>query len=164
MGADGLALSPQNGPVATTAPVGSFQVHAHYSESLPSALSRLADAAASPGQAATAATPAATTATTASPTAPAATCASTAPTTSPVSRLYATPKRCVILIVEDVEGRQVDVGNFFLTEEELVMRCGVLHRHIHRRSSSRCGCTAGHCQRHSSETQGRCRSVPAVSL
>jgi len=28
------------------------------------------------------------------------------------------------------------VGNLFLTEEEFVMRRGILHRHIHRRSSS----------------------------
>jgi hypothetical protein len=27
-------------------------------------------------------------------------------------------------MVEDVEGRQVNVGNFFLTEEEFMMRCG----------------------------------------
>jgi hypothetical protein len=95
--------------------------------------SRLAHAAASPGQATTAAAPAATTA---SPPAPAATCTSTAPTTPVVGRLYASLERCVVLLVEDVEGRQADVGDFFLTEEEFVMRCGVLHRHIHRRSSS----------------------------
>jgi len=95
--------------------------------------SRLAQPAASPGRAATAVAPAATTA---SPPAPAATGASTAPTAPVVGRLYASLERCVVLLVEDVEGRQADVGNFFLTEEEFVMRCGVLHRHIHCRSSS----------------------------
>jgi hypothetical protein len=122
--------------------------------------SRLAPAAISPASTATAATPASTTG---SPPAPAGTCAS-APTTPPVGRLYASLERCVVLMVEDVEGRQVDVGNFFLTEEELVMRSGILHRHIHRRSSSRCGCSAGHRQRHSGDTQGGGRSVPTVSL
>jgi len=88
----------------------------------------LTPAATSPGRAATAAAPAATAATAASPPAPATTCAS-APTTPPVGHLYAILERSVILLVEDVEGRQTDVGNLFLTEEEFVMRCAILHRH-----------------------------------
>jgi hypothetical protein len=87
---------------------------------------RLAPTAASPASTATAAPPASTTG---SPSAPAATCAS-APTTAP-GRLYGTLERCVVLMVEDVEGRQVDVGNLFLTEEEFVMRRGILRRYIH---------------------------------
>jgi hypothetical protein len=153
MGADGFALSPQDGAVVATASMGLsnrrfnfarfdqgrrsiggviFKRLSALSELAQRTQSRLAPAAASPAGAATAATPASTTA---SPPAPAATCASTAPTTPP-GRLYASLERCVVLIVEDVEGRQVDVGNFFLTEEQFVMRCGILHRHIHRRSSS----------------------------
>jgi hypothetical protein len=38
-------------------------------------------------------------------------------------------------MVEDVEGRQADVGNFFLTEEEFVIWRGVLRSDIRRRSA-----------------------------
>jgi hypothetical protein len=51
--------------------------------------------------------------------------------------LFKSSQRCrSVFLVEDVERRQTDVGNFFLTEEEFVMRYGVLHRHIHCRPSS----------------------------
>jgi hypothetical protein len=122
-------------------------------------LSRLAPAATSPASAATAATPASTTG---SPSASAAARAS-APTTAPVGHLYTSLQCCVVLFVEDVEGRQVDVGNFFLTEEEFVMRCGILRWHIHCRSSRRCGCSARHRQRYAGDSQDGCGSLPTSS-
>ena len=123
--------------------------------------SRVLAPAATPPRRAAASAAAAAAAT--SPTTPAGTCAS-ASTTPPVGCLYAILEHCVILTVEDVEGRQVDVGNFFLPEEEFVMRCGILHRHIHCRCSSRCGCSAGHRQRYSGDSQRGCGSLSSVSF
>jgi len=75
---------------------------------------------------------AAATAPAASPTAPAAMeSAATATAPATPSDFFADPRHCVVLLVKDVEGRQANVGNFFLTEEEFMMGCGVLHRHIH---------------------------------
>jgi hypothetical protein len=36
----------------------------------------------------------------------------------------------VALLVEDVERRQADVGDFFLTESDLIAIFGIWHRHI----------------------------------
>src|SRR6516162_10276617 len=106
---------------------------------------------------------AAATAPAASPTAPAAMeSAATAAAPATPSDFFADPRHRVVLLVKDVEGRQADIGNFFLTEEEFVMGCGVLHRQIHFRSSSRRGCSAGHCQRHSGDSQRGCGSLPTV--
>jgi hypothetical protein len=99
--------------------------------------SRLRPAATSPAAAAaTATTTAATASPAASASAEAASAAATSASAAP-SNLFKSSQRCrSVFLVEDVERRQTDVGNFFLTEEEFVMRCGVLHRHIHRRPSS----------------------------
>jgi hypothetical protein len=88
---------------------------------------RLAQAATSPRPAAT---PTAAAASTTSPSASAPRAASA----TPPRRFYAGIKSS--LLVKDVEGRQADVGNFFLTKEKFVMRCCILRRHIHRRSGS----------------------------
>jgi hypothetical protein len=96
---------------------------------------RLLPAATSPASATTAATARAASPT-ASASAEAASAAVTSTSAAP-SNFFKSNKRCRgVFLVEDVERRQTDIGNFFFTEEEFVMRCCVLHRHIHRRPSS----------------------------
>ena len=69
--------------------------------------------------------------------------AATAATTAPLRHLNA-EIGCVFL-VEHVERRQVDVGEFHLTDNDGGMRDKVLSRQILRRHS-RCRCSACHCQ------------------
>ena len=101
--------------------------------------SRLADAATTPGPAA--ATTAAATAAAAAPaaTATAAPAAAAAPATaaSPPGELVA-ELRFGALLVEDIEGRQADVGKLFLAEENLVVRRDLLRGQVcPRRSAGR---------------------------
>ena len=89
--------------------------------------SGLAEAASSPRQTATAATAAAspaaatTAAASAAPAPAAATAASTTAAASP-SYLYAALGLRGVLLVEDIEGRQTDVGDFLFTERDFVTR------------------------------------------
>ncbi|MGC2410503.1 MAG: hypothetical protein WA441_11050, partial [Methyloceanibacter sp.] len=53
---------------------------------------------------------------------------------SPVSgKLYGGLGCSNIFLVEDIERRQTDIGDFLFTESYFVARCGVLRQHI------RCG-------------------------
>ena len=99
-----------------------------------------ADAATSPREAAAAAaTGAATTAT--APATAATTAASTA--ASPPGELLAQLGLCSVFFIENIEGRQAHVGDFFLTEEDLVRRREILRLNVSYRSASRCGRSAG---------------------
>ena len=93
--------------------------------------SGLADAASSPRQTAAAATAAAspapaaatTAAASAAPAPAAATAAAAAATAAaPPSYLYAALGLRGVLLVEDIEGRQTDVGDFLFTERECLAR------------------------------------------
>ena len=53
-----------------------------------------------------------------------------------------------VFLVEDIERRQSDVGDFFLTEGDDLTGCRVLQRCIHCRSADRCECSAVHRRRH----------------
>ena len=111
----------------------------------------LADGATSPRQAAAAAT--ATTATAATPAATAPnTNTATAPNTdaaTPATPAAATtaaaPSDLIAklrlrgLFVEDIEGRQADVGKFFLAEDDFVVRGGLLRGQVRRLSPARRG-------------------------
>jgi hypothetical protein len=99
----------------------------------------LADAATSPRQAAPAAAAATTTA--AAPAAPAATATATATAATTAAsplRDLVTKLRLGALLVEDIEGRQTDVGKLFLAEDDFVIRRGLLHRQIRPRRGARC--------------------------
>ena len=98
---------------------------------------RLADAATAPLPAAAAA--AATTAAATTPAAPAAaaTAASTAAAATPSD--FVAKLRLSALLVEDIEGRQADVGKLFLAEDDLVIRRGLLRRQVCYRRPVRCG-------------------------
>src|SRR6185437_10979261 len=47
--------------------------------------------------------------------------------------------RLSALLVEDIEGRQADVGKLFLAEDDLVIRRGLLRRQVCYRRPVRCG-------------------------
>jgi hypothetical protein len=47
-------------------------------------------------------------------------------------QLQAGPTRCGVLLIEDVEGRQTDVGDFFVAEHELVARVAAARRQVDR--------------------------------
>ena len=100
----------------------------------------LADGATSPRQAATAAT-----ATTATAATPAATAPSTAAATTAAATTAAAPSDLIAklrlrgLFVEDIEGRQADVGKFFLAEDDFVVRGGLLRGQVRQLSSARRG-------------------------
>jgi len=104
---------------------------------------RLADGATSPPKAAAAA--ATTTATAATAPAAAATsaaaAASAAAATTPSEFLAELGLRGVFL-VEDIEGRQAHVGDFFLAEKDFVRRREILRLYVGRRSAGGCGCSA----------------------
>jgi hypothetical protein len=83
------------------------------------------------GTAAAASTASETTAATA--TAAAAAAAPAAAAAAPASgQLQAGPTRCGVLLIEDVEGRQTDVGDFFVAEHELVARVAAARRQVDR--------------------------------
>ena len=91
----------------------------------PIASALLAGAATAPGPAATAA---AGTARAASPAAAATGAAATSAAAPPQGNLVTQLWLCGVLLVEDVERRQADVGNLFLAEEELLTWRSVLGR------------------------------------
>ena len=73
-------------------------------------------------------------------------------------------ERLGVFLVEHIEGRQADVGNLFLTEEELVLWYRVLRRHIGRRSASCCRRPTGHSKRYAGDSQNGDGLAPAVSF
>jgi hypothetical protein len=105
----------------------------------------LANAAAAPRQAAAAtaaapaaaaAAPAAAPATTPAAAATASAAATATSATAP-GDLYARLHCRGVFLVEDIEGRETDVGEFFLTERDLVIRRHLLQRHIRSRRAGR---------------------------
>ena len=92
----------------------------------------LADAATPPLPAAAAAT-----ATTATATSPAATAAPATAAATPGN--FVTKLRLSALFVEDIEGRQADVGKFFLAEDDFVVRGGLLRGQVRQLSPARRG-------------------------
>ena len=94
----------------------------------------LADGATSPAPAA----PATTAAAAASPAAAAPDSTAAATATAPPSDLLAN-LMLRTLLVEDVEGRQADVGNLFLAENDFVVRRGLLRGQASPRRSARRG-------------------------
>src|SRR4051794_21775314 len=120
----------------------------------------LADGATSPRQAAAAtAAAAAATAATASPAAASATppAAPTATATSaaPSGNLFAGPSCAGILLVENKERAEADVGDLFFTESESGSRCGILGWSIRNRPGGRRRCAARQRQRHANDSQRR---------
>ena len=122
---------------------------------------RLADAATPPLPAAAAA--AATTATAATPAAPApSTATATAAATPPGN--FVTKLRLNALLVEDIEGRQADVGKLFLAEDDLMIWRGLLRRQVRYRRPVCCGRGAT-CERQQTYSpQHRYRFRPALAL
>ena len=121
---------------------------------------RLADAATPPLPAAAAA--AATTATAATPAAPATAASTTAATTPPGN--FVTKLRLSALLVEDIEGRQADVGKLFLAEDDLMIWRGLLRRQVRYRRPVCCGRGAT-CERQQTYSpQHRYRFRPALAL
>jgi hypothetical protein len=128
----------------------------------------LAETARSPRQAAAAAAAASAATTAASPAASSA--AATATSAAPAAAASACKFLAVELacsggfLVEDVERRQADVGDLFLTERD-DLRCRILRRHIRYRSGGRCGCSAArHRQGHPGDSQHRHGFTPTLSL
>jgi hypothetical protein len=58
------------------------------------------------------------------------------------SQSYAAGSLCRVLLVEDIERRQADVGDFLFTEGDLVTRCNVWQRLHIRCRHGRCGCAS----------------------
>ena len=95
--------------------------------------SSLAKAAGSPGSAATATAATTTAAAAASPTTAAASATPAATATAP-GELYASFGRRCVLLVEHIERRQADVGDFFLAKHDLVTQSKVRRlRYVGRR-------------------------------
>jgi hypothetical protein len=89
--------------------------------------SSLAQAASSPVQATTSVGSVAAASTASAASAAAATSAASAPSAATASAgdLYAIPRSLAALLVKDIESRQADVGDFFLTESDFVTRCKI---------------------------------------
>jgi hypothetical protein len=123
----------------------------------------LADLATSPGQAAAAAASATATAPSAAATAASAAASAASAASAPLCNLFPEVGRAGVLLVEDVERPQADVGDFFLIESELGP-AGVPGRCIRGRHSG-CGrCAAGQRQRHADGSNHRDGFLPALSL
>ena len=127
---------------------------------------QLADAARSPRQAAAATT--ATTATTAA-TSGAATATSAAPAAAATSaaatgHLLTEPRCAGILLVENEERSQADVGDLLLAESKSRARRGILRRHVRHRTGGCRRCAARQRQRHANDSQRRDNFFPALSL
>jgi hypothetical protein len=58
------------------------------------------------------------------------------------SQSYAAGSLCGVLLVEDIERRQADVGDFFFTEGDLMTRCNVWQWLHIRCRHGRCGCAS----------------------
>jgi hypothetical protein len=61
--------------------------------------------------------------------------------TAAASKLYAAARFRGVLLVEDIERRQADVGDFLFTEGDLVTRCNVRQR-LHICRQGRRGCAS----------------------
>ena len=127
---------------------------------------QLADAARSPRQAAAATT--ATTATTAA-TSGAATATSAAPAAAATSaaatgHLLTEPRCAGILLVENEERSQADVGDLLLAESESRARRGILRRHVRHRTGGCRRCATRQRQRHANDSQRRHNFLPTLSL
>ena len=76
-----------------------------------------------------------------------------------------TKLRCFgVFLVEDIECRQADVGDFLLIESDFVTRGDGLRRYYHCRPSGCCGCAARQRQRHPDGSQYRYSFLPIPSL
>ena len=128
----------------------------------------LADGATAPRQAAattaaTAATAAATAATSAAASAASAASAAAATSAATAGHLF-TERRPEVLLVEDIERAEADVGDLFLGEGEPRSRRGILRRHVRHVTG---GCRRGAArqrQRHANDSQRRYDFLPALSL
>jgi len=70
-----------------------------------------------------------------------------------------------VFLVEDIECRQADVRDFFVTESDDLRRCRVRRRHFRYRSAGRCGCSgAHHRQRHPGDSQHGHSIAPTLAL
>jgi hypothetical protein len=125
----------------------------------------LAEAATSGGQAPApaAAAAAATAAASAAAASAAAASAAAASAAAASGELHAGLMRAAALLVEDVECRQADIGDFFFTERD--RRCGVARgRHIRCRPDGRRGSSARERQGKPSRSQHRYGFRPTRSL
>jgi len=125
----------------------------------------LADGATAPRQAAaaTAATAAATAATSAAASAASATSAAAATSAATSGHLF-TKRRPEVLLVEDIERAEADVGDLLLGEGEPRARRGILRRHVRHRTGGCRRCAARQRQRHANDSQRRHDFLPALSL
>jgi hypothetical protein len=141
------ASAPRQATTAAAAPPDAATAAAATADAGPQA----AAAAATPATAAAAPTAAAATA------APAAAAAATAT----ARQLKEGPRG---FLVEHVERRQADVGDFFLTEREFVTRLDVPRRNIRCRASRLRRCGAAGQRQQSSGSQHGDRPAPTLSL
>jgi hypothetical protein len=123
----------------------------------------LADLATSPGQAAAAAASATATAPSAAATAASAAASAASAASAPLRNLFPDVGRAGVFLVEDVEGPQADVGDFFFTEGDLGQR-GIPGRRIRDRHSGRRGCPARERQRHAHDSDNRYGLFATLSL
>ncbi len=124
----------------------------------------LADGATAPRQAATAtAAAAATAATSAAASAASATSAAAAASAATSGHLF-TERRPEILLVEDIERAEADIGDLFLGEGEPRARRGILGRQVGHRTGGCRRCAARQRQRHANDSQRRHNFLPTLSL
>jgi hypothetical protein len=70
--------------------------------------------------------------------------AATAATAASRKLQHAALECSAVFLIENVERRQTDVGDFFFSESNFVQLCGVLQRrHIRRRPAGCGGCAPG---------------------
>ena len=124
----------------------------------------LADAARTPRQAAAAATatPAAA-ATSGAATATSAASAAAA-TSAATGHLLTEPRSAGVLLVENEERSQADVGDLLLAESKSRARRGILRRHVRHRTGGCRRCAARQRQRHANDSQRRDDFFPALLL
>jgi hypothetical protein len=79
-------------------------------------------------------------------------------------KLYVGLGRSDVFLVENIEGRQGNVGDFLLTESEFVALSGVRRRHIYCRATGYRGCTARQRQGQPGGPQQRYCACPLLSL
>src|SRR5437868_6957564 len=106
--------------------------------------SGLANAASAPRQTAAATTTAAAATASATATAPAASAAAASAAAAARFLYQAAPSGCQVLLVEEIERRQTDVGDFLFTESDRMSRYKVRRRREVRRRYSRGGCAPHH--------------------
>jgi len=104
--------------------------------------SALAKAANAPWPAASATAAAASASATASAASAATAASSAAATPAASGKLFAEPGRSGVLLVEDIERPQADVGDFLFIEGDLLTKRKVLRRCLRCRHCSCCGCAA----------------------